>query len=235
MRPFTVFFDRTLEALLPRVCAACERPSGREVFCALCAETLEPPPPGAVAAAAFAYGGALADAIRQAKFHPDELRARALLPAFVEALQRGAMGLPDAPELDAVTFIPLHWRRRVARGFDLPALLAKACADTLGLPLLSALRCARLDPPLSLASDTGRRAQAVRGRYQARAGTVTGARLLLVDDVVTTGATLREASRVLCEAGALAVHPLALAATPRDGEPLPHGPRRALEHCVGAL
>lgn len=221
-------FVSFLDALLPRPCAACEKPAGRGVFCPVCAETLEPPPAGAHALAAFAYGGALSDAVRQAKFHPDEARARALVPAFAEALLRRRAELPEA---DLVTWVPLHWRRRLSRGFDLPALLAKGGADALGLPLKDTLRSTRLDPPLSLASDMGRRDQAVRGRYAARSRSIAGARVLLVDDVVTTGATLREAARVLLEAGASAVHPLALAATPREGG---QAEREQREPLVGA-
>lgn len=199
-----------LEALIPRRCAACDAPCAAGDLCRPCRDTLEDAPEGALALAPFAYGGALAEAVRHAKFRPDERPARALSSLFCHAV------LDRWPELrsrvDVVTWVPLHARRLRSRGFDLSALIAASLARELGVPCRSLLRCARHDPPLSRGADVGERARRVHGRYRA-VGTAEGSRVLLIDDVVTTGATLAEATLVLEQAGAAEVVPMALAAT----------------------
>ena len=98
------------------------------------------------------------------------------------------------------------------RGFDLPALLARALAAHARVPVVDALACTRVDAPLSFGADKAQRAAAVSGRYRARRS-FEGQRLLLVDDVHTTGATLGECTRILEGAGAH-VAPAVLAVAP---------------------
>lgn len=195
-----------LRMLLPRRCAACGAPAP-VALCEICALDVARPEPGAPARAAFAYAGAVRAALRRAKFRRDAGALHALLPG-------ACARLAPPGEADAVCFVPLHPRRLLARGFDPAAVVAVALARTWGLPLVAnALRCGRHDPPLSHGADAARRARQVAGRYRAGAG-VAGARLVVVDDVVTTGATLREAARALRRAGAEPVERVALAATP---------------------
>lgn len=188
-----------LDAVLPPSCAACDA-SSSHVLCALCLESVEPAPPQLCACAMF--GGAAADAVRRAKFHNDVTVARALGRLWVERIVAGAA--PALPKVDAVTSVPAPWRRRVVRGFDLPAMLARALAGHAGLSVVDALACTRTDAPLSFGADKATRAAAVLGRYRARRA-FSGETLLLVDDVHTTGATLGEATRVLEGAGARVV------------------------------
>ena len=207
--PRVLFRLRDLvDALLPPMCVACDGPvpSGGVVLCARCEESVEPPPAGMIAAAAF--GGALADAVRRAKFSGDAAVAEALGRWWLARIASSACpALPDA--LDGVAFVPAPYRRRLARGFDLPAVLAGALAVSARVPVVDALACTRADAPLSFGADRATRAAVVAGRYRAR-GSLAGRALLLVDDVHTTGATLAEAARVIAGAGA-AVHPCALA------------------------
>lgn len=186
-----------VNALWPPTCLACGAPAPADDFCARCAETAEGPPAGALAC--WAFGGAVAEAIRACKFRPDAGLADALARAWVARLSSGAA--PPLPPLDGVTFVPAHWRRRLARGFDLPAVLAQALARHARAPVVDALVARRRDPPLSLGADRALRATSVHGRFLVR-GPVASRHLLLVDDVRTTGATLGEAARVLREAGA---------------------------------
>lgn len=198
-----------LHALIPRRCAACDEPLADGDLCRPCEDTLVEAEEAA-ALAPFAYGGAIAEAVRGAKFRPDERPARALARLFTRAALEAWPDLGHS--VDVVAWVPLHPRRLRTRGFDLAALLAHALARPLSLPCRPLLTCVRHDPPLSRGADVAERARRVRDRYQA--SEVEGLRVLLVDDVVTTGATLGEATRVLLAAGAREVIPVALAATP---------------------
>jgi predicted amidophosphoribosyltransferase len=162
--------------------------------------------------AIWRYAGPVAEAVKRAKFGggagADERVARAL----ARWRPRGGLAAPE--DVEAVSWVPSSPRRARRRGFELPALLARDWARDLGLPARPALVCARDDPPLSDGAGIADRASRVAGRFRAR--DVAGRRWLLVDDVVTTGATLREAARTLRVAGATEVRCLALAATPKE-------------------
>lgn len=197
-----------VDALLPPSCLACGAPAAPDDFCARCAESIEPPPAGALAC--WSFGGAVADAIRACKFRPDPMLAEALARRWAERIRRGSA--PALPDVEAIAFVPAHWRRRLARGFDLPAVLAHHLAGFARVPVVEALAARRVDPPLSFGADRALRAVAVAGRYRLRAPP-RARRVLLVDDVRTTGATLGEAARVLREAG-VEVFEAALAVVP---------------------
>ncbi|MCB9592170.1 MAG: ComF family protein [Sandaracinaceae bacterium] len=192
-----------LDALAPPTCSACDvvLPPGERGFCVACASLLEP----AVGAprAAFLYGGPLADAIRRFKYGGRS----DLAPVLAE------LGLPAALELsgrfDAVVPVPLHPRRERERGFNQASLIARAWASALGVPVRPrALRRVR-DTPAQASLEVGRRAGNVRGAFRVDAD-IAG-RVLLVDDVRTTGATLAECASALLVGGASRVHPLVLA------------------------
>ncbi len=162
-------------------------------------------PTDAPALAAFEYGGPLADLIRQAKFHPDESAARTLAAIFAE---RGRILVDNGQAFDGIAFVPAHWRRRAIRGFDLPALLARALSDAIEVPVTDVLTSPRFHAPFSAGASRQDREELSRGRFVISAAVPN--RVLLVDDVVTSGATLAEATRVLEAAGAT-VRSLALA------------------------
>ena len=199
------------QAICPPRCGACGAPVAGALgaLCAACLSACLPAPDAAPARAAWAYAGPIAESLRRAKFRPELGALRALLPGACARLAR-----PAAGEAVAICFVPVHARRLFVRGFDPAAVVARALAESWGLPLFpAALANTRLDPPLSLGADVARRARVVAGRYRAHEE-VAGRALVVVDDVVTTGATLREASRTLRRAGALSVELVALAATP---------------------
>ena len=119
----------------------------------------------------------------------------ALLMAQAYVRQRG-----DLPPCDAVTWTPVSLLRRLSRGYDQSRLLAEALGKLLDLPVVPALRKRRHTRRQSGIGDPGKRAENVRGVYTVReAG--NGRHVLLTDDVITTGATLREAAEVLQAAG----------------------------------
>ncbi len=141
----------------------------------------------------------------------------ALRQTLVQGIGEGVLdGLLQGVAVDVVTWPPTSAARRRRRGYDQAELAARALAGHLGRPARSLLR-REAGPP-----QTGRSAADRRHgpRFTARRGAaaqVAGARVLLVDDVVTTGATLRAAARILAELGADEVHGLALARTPAPG------------------
>ncbi len=106
--------------------------------------------------------------------------------------------------IDAVVPVPMHWRRRLARGTSAADLLAAGIARRLGLPHRHLLRRRRATPMQNELPFDDRRGN-VRGAFVASRRAV-GRRVLLVDDVTTTGATLAECRRALVEAGASAVY-----------------------------
>ena len=115
-----------------------------------------------------------------------------------------------APAVDVVTWVPTTPGRARGRGFDQAALLAEALAARSGLP------CRRLLRRAPGAPQTGRgRADRLDGPTLLAVGAVEGASVLLVDDVVTSGATMTAGARALRRAGAREVHGVAAAATPR--------------------
>jgi len=112
---------------------------------------------------------------------------------------------------DAVVPVPLHWRRRWRRGFNQAEVLARAVGRRHGLPVeRRCLARVRATPPQQ--GDAPARRRNVRGAFVVRrAERIAGRRLLLVDDVFTTGATANACAAVLLDAGATAVGVLTLA------------------------
>lgn len=108
---------------------------------------------------------------------------------------------------DLVVPIPLHWYRRWRRGYNQAETLARALAQKLSLPCLPrCLRRIRNTPKQTLQTSPSERRDNVRGAFRVRRGiALTGKRVLLIDDVLTTGATASEAARTLRKAGAASV------------------------------
>lgn len=112
---------------------------------------------------------------------------------------------------DLVTFAPVSARRRRKRGYDQGELLARAVGRELGIPAERTLKKIRNNPAQSGIRDAARRRANVAGVYRLAGRDPRGLRILLVDDVLTTGATLSECARVLQTAGAASVTVGALA------------------------
>ena len=114
---------------------------------------------------------------------------------------------------DLVVPVPLHWRRRLDRGFNQAESIARALAAALDLPLVSALRRHR-HTRAQARLERGERARNPRGAFAlGDAQRLRGARVLLVDDVVTTAATVEAAARTLKSAGVERVLVAAVART----------------------
>jgi len=121
----------------------------------------------------------------------------------------------DAPAMpDLVVPVPLHSRRLQHRGFNQSLELARGVGRLLGRPIpVDALTRVRYTVP-QMTLTAARRRDNVRGAFGADPGALAGRRVLLVDDVMTTGGTLEECARTLLRAGAAGVVVLVLARTP---------------------
>ncbi|HEY6879594.1 MAG TPA: ComF family protein [Polyangiales bacterium] len=196
-----------LELLAPPTCAACaDGIEARELtFCSAC-ELLVDRVPVRVGddRDACVFGGPLRDAIHRLKYRGQSELAPGLAHWLIEAAQ------PLAQEVDLVTAVPLHARRLRERGFNQSVLLARPVARALAVPLVPRWLKRVRGASAQVGSGRQARVRALAGAFTASAA-AKGRRVLVVDDVRTTGATLEEARRALHTAGATAVYTLALA------------------------
>ncbi len=104
-----------------------------------------------------------------------------------------------------VTPVPMHWARRLTRGYNHAHILAQSVADTLSLPCLPLLKRTRNNPAQVGLSRTKRK-ENLKGVIAPLPIDLTGRNILLIDDVTTTGATLEACARALKKAGAANIH-----------------------------
>jgi competence protein ComFC len=150
------------------------------------------------------YEGPLRKLIQLFKYGKIESLARPLSRLLIRAL-------PLDQRFDLVLAMPMHWRKRWERGFNQAELLAKPVARRSGLKLSRHLRRAKFTAPQAGLTEARRRQNLEGSFHVRRPHEIQGKRLLLVDDVFTTGATLRTASAALKLAGAAHVTALTLA------------------------
>jgi len=216
--------------ILPRTCPACgtnheaEGPfcerCGRRLlalaalaYCPRCGTTLGPALPGGEEGCPACpkvmprhrrlvrlgpYADPLRPAIRRLKYRRATDASGPLSRLLAEAVAARCADLRP----DVVVPVPMYWLRRVGRGWNHSAVLARGVARRIGLPMQEPLvRVRNTLPQVHL--PVSRRSANVRGAFAVRRGAdVDGAGVLLVDDVTTTGATVNEAARVLLAAGA---------------------------------
>jgi ComF family protein len=191
-----------IDVLLPRRCPSCKTLVAitAPTFCNDCRSQIkfsDDKGEGSL----FLYGGLVRELILNAKFKPDESISRILSRFLAQTLRKEGDLRILAQSFDLVTYVPSHFRRRLTRGHELPALLAQSIATVIKRPLKHLLVCSRFDPPLSAAPSALERLSQVEGRYRLAKTNAKPSRILLVDDVVTTGATLQSAANVLIMAG----------------------------------
>ena len=158
--------------------------------------------------AAGLYDGVLRDLIVGLKYAKKSACARPLVDLLAEDARAGPARGEAAPTL--VAAVPLTARRLRERGFNQAALLAEGPALALGIPIVACLERTDDREPQAALSRHGRLGLGPDA-FRADSSKVFGRRILVVDDVLTTGATFRAVARVLADAGALEVRCLAAA------------------------
>jgi ComF family protein len=232
----------TLDLLFPPLCLGCREPSASGGFCAacwsairfldgplcaccgipfevplenaLCAGCLGRPPAFDTARAILSYDDKSRAPILALK-HADRLD---LVPGFALWLERTGRGLIASSDL--IVPVPLHRGRLWRRRYNQAAELARALARRTGLELdTRALIRSRATPSQGIMVSAKARRRNMLGAFKVPEGLrVAGRNILLVDDVVTTGATAEAAARALKRAGAARVQVLALARVVRAAE-----------------
>lgn len=156
------------------------------------------------------YEGVLRELCLRLKREPEAWLAPWMGRLLAESL---AQDRARWPEGSWIVPVPLHWWRRLRRGYNQAESIAEGLGRSLGLPVRRPLR--RVKATDKLASMKAReRAQAMRGVFRASAsGHLKGRTILLVDDIMTTGATAGAAARALKHAGARRIEVFVLART----------------------
>jgi ComF family protein len=236
--PLRGAFRFALDTALPPLCAACRMPLGDGA--GLCAECwaklhfIEPPycarlgipftydpGPGLLSMEAIANPPAY-DRARAAVRYDDIARELVHRLKYGDRLDLAPMmggwmaraGRELTAGADALMPVPLHWRRLWARRFNQSAALAHAVSSLSGVPvLLDTLKRVRATPQ-QVGLDKSERAANVQGAFRVapdKKAEVAGRRLILVDDVLTSGATVDTCARALLRAGAAQVDVLVFA------------------------
>lgn len=210
--------SRLLDLLYPPKCVFCGGllREGETDWCGKCQKTLpwveETAPekacaPAARCSAPLWYYGVVRESFHRYKFEGRDFYAPVYGRLMAQCV-RDRLGLA----FDLVVWAPLSRKRRQQRGYDQAELLARVAAQELDKPVLPALRKVRDTPEQSSLDDAAARTRNAAGAYEAaEPDAVAGRRVLLVDDIVTTGSTLSTCAQVLLDAGAAEVWTVVLA------------------------
>lgn len=206
--------ERTLPRIGHSACARCQETRVRTPFecCSVCEERGGPL---AACCAAVWFEGAAAAWVKRFKYAAPGLAGLdPAAEAVCLALAGEAAERMPAPLPAAIVPVPLHPARIRARGYQPAGILARALSRRLGVPLLPRLLSRVRDTPSQTGRGRADRRRNVAGCFELAPGMAPPPSLWLVDDVVTTGATLGEAARAVRRAGARQVSAVCIARTP---------------------
>lgn len=213
-----------LDLFFPPHCVYCNRilDSSLEPVCHRCPPTLpwiadETPLPKGMyyrsCACAAWYQGPVRDAMIQYKFHHQPDHAKAFAKPLAQCIQHH---YPSS--FDLLSWIPVSQERLSERGYDQAYLLAQEVAQLLAIPLTSTLE-KRHKPAQSSLNSPAERLENMKGAFLVPASEViNGKRILLIDDIITTGATLDAAASSLLQRGASEILCACFARTPQSSQ-----------------
>ena len=195
--PRKCFCDICAAALSPLespVCSCCAEPFLAAATDHLCGTCLSQAPPFSRIIAPFEYGGPLADAIARFKYTPSPYMASTLATLLPDVGKRAA---------DWIIPVPLHPKRLCHRGFNQAALLAKGYARRQNVPFATGLLQRVGGENAQVGKSKKERIQNMKNAFKVidRKGRLAGKRVILVDDVVTTTATVRAAASAIVKEG----------------------------------
>ncbi|MCR4409390.1 MAG: ComF family protein [Candidatus Saccharicenans sp.] len=174
----------------------------------LCGHCLERPEPFSRHRSLGPYAGRLKEIILLFKYKECEALGRVLGQMAYDRLATDGL----FAGLDFIVPVPLHRKREKRRGFNQADLLGRALSDLSGVPLLPRVLIKVRYTPAQVSLEAAERESNLRGAFGVRkAGRIDGRTILLVDDVFTTGSTLRECAAELRRAGAREVRALTVA------------------------
>lgn len=209
-------FAFLLNLLFPPKCVICDKLiPWEEIICPECARKLETTGSQAcqedsrfgVCYSPFYYREPLRASFLRYKFSGQRSHA----PVYARWMA-DCLVAQNAADFDFITWAPLSVRRRLHRGFDQAELLAREIGKRLHIPVKGTLRKAHRPALSGLPGDAAVRRAKVLGAYSLKKKAKVGQkRILLVDDIITTGSTLGECARVLRDAGAAQITCVTLA------------------------
>lgn len=210
-----------LRMIYPPKCTFCEKLLSREEtdFCHHCRETVEKFTRAKRNIPFVAHWTALwyyKDTVRKS-IHRFKFRYRRRYANTFGRLLAMKLSGSLAEDTDILSWVPVSGLRKLRRSYDQSELLCRAVSKELGIPVTRVLKKIRHTPPQSGILNAAQRKANVQGAYKAlHPEALAGKRILLLDDVVTTGATASECARVLLTAGAKEVYIAAIAASTHD-------------------
>ncbi|MEW6214768.1 MAG: ComF family protein [Nitrospirota bacterium] len=181
-------------------CSMCAMPFSSE-YSKACGQCLKKAPPFLRVINYGLYEGVLAEAINQLKFYG--------VKRLSKPLGRLLLSL-DLPAMDGIVPVPLSIKRLRERGFNQSLLIARVISKETRVPLLMDILLKKKETPPQIGLSAKERLSNLKGSFEVKED-IKGLRLLLVDDVMTTGATVTECSKQLMKAGAKEVIVLTLA------------------------
>lgn len=199
--------DYFLDLLYPTKCILCRRemPPGIPTICPECQETM-PSAKGfrrkgdffSDCVSALRYEGDVRLAVQRYKFQDAQIYHIAFGELLAERIYEDLDG-----RFDMLSYVPLARDRKRDRGYDQVELIAKNAAKRLGLPLVPLLKKRKGVGAQSLTSSPEERRANIAGAYRViDPAAVSGKRILIIDDVITTGSTLSECAKMLMLSGA---------------------------------
>mgnify|MGYP001118013881 CR=1 FL=1 len=199
------------------LCKVCGKPFDTLALADLCSECrvsrYNKPPEFSALRSCFGFAGPVREAIHRYKYQGQRSLADLLGQELTDFWSSDCHDTLQTPHCDLITPVPLHWWRAYRRGYNQSELLANQLSFNIGVPAKVLLRRVKpTRPQVELNRD--QRAANVKNAFhvdEAMMSVVKGKTILLIDDVCTTGATLRECAKALLKGEASAVYALTVA------------------------
>jgi ComF family protein len=212
-RPRCPGCGRALSQTPPPPCGRGKIDSPPKGFCRMCREFGPATDGGGFAP--FRYEGTARDLLIAFKFEDRtgycELFAHYMVKTVEEAIRTD-----EVREVDCVVPVPMHWRRKFARGYNQSALLASQIARALGIPVVKGVLARPVYTKAAPRAGGGpkERMKSALESFRPGKGSLAGKTVLLVDDILTTGATVRACTSICRRMGAEKVYSVVAAAVP---------------------